>query len=214
MKLIILLFLILNISTCFANVKASNWYSLTIDKQVEIQVDLFFVSNCPSCDKIDRFFYKLKKNEPWIKVHRYTINQDKVGLQLFHDHLLQQHSLDFSTPTFFFCDSRWKGGGLEEDKVIKAILYCHQQINHQGQLSQETVRKLQAWSATYNRQYRSLSLDYQRINQMVSLIILVGLLLWICIRPCYRDRKSLDDVRFKKRTFLLIGIIVLWIHLI
>lgn len=218
MKLVIYIIFILNVSTGFAKAHADSWFNLNAAKQAVIHVDLFFVSKCPSCHNVDVFFQELEKNEPWVEVHRYVINQDRSALQLFYARLHQQHSLDFVTPTIFFCDSRWVGFGFKNGSnnqpLLKGLTYCRQKIQQQGQLSQGTVQVLRQWSAANNMLQSNSPLYYQRLNQVFSLVVLVGILLWICTRQCYQDKKSLGEVTLNKRALLLIGLIVLLTHLI
>ena len=121
------------------------WYSHSAEGQVTITVNLFISSTCPHCHKADLFFHEIEKKEPWLKVHRYVINQNKVALETFYTYLQQQKESDFSVPAIFFCDSRWIG--FSDNKttgkiLLQALKYCHNQIIQQGELNQTTIKVL------------------------------------------------------------------------
>lgn len=157
-KLMLSLLFLLNSSMSHANPQSVMWFSHDAQKQVSINVDLFLSSTCPHCHKADAFFRDAEKKEPWLIVHRYAINQDKLALQTFYERLQQQHSDNFSVPAIFFCDSRW-AGFADENTTGKALLhalsYCRQKIIQQGELSPATVSVLQKWGTASQIQISS-----------------------------------------------------------
>jgi len=118
------------------------------DTPVQVSVELFLSSTCPHCKKADVFFKRLEKSEPWIKVHRYFINQDKAALQLFYERLKQQKSINFSVPSMFFCGSQWMGFSDEkttEKPLLEGLRFCYQRVRQEGELSPNTIHALQQW---------------------------------------------------------------------
>ncbi|WP_133126938.1 hypothetical protein [Legionella nagasakiensis] len=147
-KILLSLFF-LHLSLIHANPQLSHWVTGSGDK-IQIHVDLFLSSTCPHCHKADQFFSKMKKEKPWLIIHRYMINQDKGALKLFHECLQQQNSNDFSVPAIFFCNSRWAGFADAETSgktLMHALNYCRKQIREDGQLSSRTVNVLREWGA-------------------------------------------------------------------
>ncbi|AHE67656.1 hypothetical protein [Legionella oakridgensis] len=148
-KTLLGLFLLLNASLVFTDSQSNYWFEKE-KEEVQINVDLFLTSTCPHCQKANEFFRNMEKNNPWLAVHRYFINQDKNALTLFHERLQQQNSNDFSVPAFFFCDSRWAGFAEAETSgktLMHALNYCRKHIQQDGQLTPRTVNVLREWGA-------------------------------------------------------------------
>ena len=90
---------------------------------------------------------------PWVKVHRYVINQDKKALAYFNEQLKQFDAYDFSVPTVMFCGARWLGfsNAASSGKIwVQALEYCREQIIKTGSISPVTTKVLQQWSASEN----------------------------------------------------------------
>ena len=153
-KLLLGLIYLLSVSiTTHANPLPVAWFSHNAEKKVTLNVDLFLSSTCPHCHKADLFFSEIEKKEPWLIVHRYVINQDKLALATFYEHLKQQKESDFAVPAIFFCDSRWTGFADDSTTgktLLQAMRYCHQKISEQGELRPETVNVLRKQAASTN----------------------------------------------------------------
>jgi hypothetical protein len=111
-------------------------------------VDLFISSTCPYCHKADQFFANLVKELPWLRLHRYVINQNRLDLNVFYQRLQKQKSTDFSVPAIFFCNSRWTGflgGDTSGRLIVDGLRFCHQHLVDEGQLSTATINVLQKW---------------------------------------------------------------------
>ncbi len=146
MRFIFALICLLNMTMAYANPQSAIWYTHGVGEEVNIHVDLFLSSTCPHCIKADAFFHEVEKKKPWLVVHRYVINQDKLALQTFYDRLQQQNSTDFSVPAIFFCGSRWTGfsdANTTGRVLLRALSYCHKKISQQGELSPGVINVLQ-----------------------------------------------------------------------
>lgn len=113
-----------------------------------LNVDLFLSSTCPHCHKADAFFKSIEKSKSWLVVHRYIINQDKLALKSFYEHLQQQQSSNFSVPAIFFCGARWAGFADEKTTgkaLLRALSYCRAEIIKYGRLTPATTAVLQKW---------------------------------------------------------------------
>lgn len=122
------------------------WYTLGKDKAVTINVELFLSSTCPHCHKEEAFFKTLEANNPWLRITRYYINDDKNALIRFNQLLTRENSVDFSVPASFFCDSRWVGfsdANTTGKDILHALNYCKTKIEEKGELSLATVSVLQ-----------------------------------------------------------------------
>lgn len=129
----------------------SEWYSKDAKSGVVLNVDIFMSSTCPHCHKAEDFFTAIMANISWLKLNKHLINEDKSQLLLFSEKLQQFHSFDFSVPTMMFCGSRWVGFGEPETTgkmLLKALTFCHQKIEQDGQLTEVTQNTLKQWSAT------------------------------------------------------------------
>ncbi len=147
-KFFISLFFLLNTTVSSADPQPVASYSQS-GKQITLTVDLFLSTTCPHCHKADDFFRNLEISEPWLVIHRYYINQDKLALQDLYKRLQQQDLQDFSVPAMFFCDSRWVGFADAQSSgrtLLRALKYCRQQISQQGKLSQGTINALRQQS--------------------------------------------------------------------
>lgn len=139
--------------TAHANPLPVAWFSHNAEKKVTLNVDLFLSSTCPHCHKADLFFSEIEKKEPWLIVHRHVINQDKLALATFYEHLKQQKESDFAVPSVFFCDSHWTGfsdNNTTGKTLLKAMRYCRKAISQQGDLRPETVNVLRKQAASTN----------------------------------------------------------------
>ena len=146
MKFIFSLVFLLNVSILNANPQSVIWYTHGPGEEVNINVDLFMSSTCPHCIKADAFFREVEKKKPWLIVHRYVINQDKLALQTFYDRIQEQNLTGFSVPAIFFCGSRWSGfsdANTTGKALLHALTYCRKKISEQGELSPVTMNILQ-----------------------------------------------------------------------
>lgn len=124
------------------------WYQRH-DGQMVLEVDLFLSSTCTHCRNADAFFHEIDMAHPWLQVHRYIINQDRAALKLFANRLQQFNSNDFSVPAIFFCGSHWHGFTTKAsaNMLLRALNYCHQQVQQDGLLKPETVLLIQRLGA-------------------------------------------------------------------
>lgn len=179
-KFIFGLIFLLNSSMIYANAQSVVWYTYGADKQVNINVELFMSSTCPHCINADAFFQQIEKKMPWVVVHRYVINQDKLALRAFYDRLQEQHLTGFSVPAIFFCGSRWSGfsdANTTGKVLLDALTYCHKRIKQQGELTQATTNVLQRGGNASKFQYGS------SITSSVPLLI-VSTALMDAMSPC------------------------------
>jgi glutaredoxin len=167
-KFIFSLFLFLNLGLTYAAPDAL------------IKVDLFLSSTCPHCQKADAFFRDMEQKKPWLMVHRYIINQDKSALDHLYTRLQQQRSMNFSVPAIFFCGSQWTGF-KDIDTTGKALrhalVYCHQKIIQENELTPATINVLQKWGAA-----SQLQLDKKMSRTVLTAVI--GTALTDAINPC------------------------------
>ena len=180
MKFILGLMFLLNMSMIHAHPQSVSWYTQGADKQVKINVDLFLSSTCPHCIKADAFFREIEKEKPWVVVHRYVINQDKLALQTFYERLQQQNSTSFSVPAIFFCESRWTGfrdASTTGDVLMNALTYCRKKISQQGELSTGTITVLQKGGNASDFQYSG------SLTQSAPLLIITTALM-DAMSPC------------------------------
>ena len=151
-KLLFCFAVMFNVSAAHTEpVQFTDWFTQNSSTGILLNVDLFISSTCPHCHKADAFFRALQDKMPWLNVHRNAINEDKAVLQLFYQKLNQFHSNDFSVPTIMFCDSRWVGFDSSETTgkgLLRALNYCHHQIEQDGALTQVTRNTLRQWSGS------------------------------------------------------------------
>ncbi len=148
MKILIRLFLfcMLASNNLWSESTPITWYTLDANKQATIAVELFLSSTCSHCHKADDFFKSIEQSNPWLKVHRHVINNDKQALILFSQLLNQLGLKDFSVPSMFFCNSRWSGFATSQTSgrdLLQALKYCKQHIEKKGELTQNTSTVLQ-----------------------------------------------------------------------
>jgi hypothetical protein len=202
---------------CIIVVAASS-YALpkhTPSNQATVNVDLFLVSTIASSQNVRTYFDKLAQQNPWIVLHTYVIDKDKVALQRFYKRLKLQHKIDFSTPAFFFCDAHWIGFDQTkrgEKLILQGLKRCQQQNGNK--LNWSTVSTIRNWSATYVAQQQYSPQYYQRINRLLSLACILLVLLFICGRYYLRNEKPLAEIEPGYWMILLFGLIVCIAHLI
>ena len=149
-RLLMGILLCVSMSFLYANTSPFVWFDHEPNGQVALHMDLFTSSTCVHCQKADVFFRNVEKTTPWLRVHRYVINDDKAALKLFYAHLENDRPINFSVPAMFFCGSRWSGFNNDDSTgkaLIKALSYCHQQIMQQGSLSATTIATVHDWGA-------------------------------------------------------------------
>lgn len=220
MKFIVGVMFLTIVSLAYADPKPSPWFTHDAGNQVQMNVDLFLASTCSHCHKADIFFRNIEKNNPWLIVHRYIINQDKPALQTFYEHLQQQHSSDFSVPTVFFCNSRWVGFAEAKTTgkaLLNALTYCHQKISQQGELSAATVNVLQKQSlvSPYQGSTKIMQSTFMlpitaQMNVLIlySLVCFVAFLAFLWLYPARKWRQ------FGIRLIFLFGFIFIgWLIL-
>ncbi len=144
------LFLVFFIFTAnlWATESISTWYTHGANQGVVINVELFLSSTCPHCQKANAFFTNITTTAPYMHVQRHVINEDKEALFRFNQLLTEQHMDDFSVPSIYICNSRWVGFASAETTgkdLLHAIIYCKQQIEKDGTLTQATVDTLRHW---------------------------------------------------------------------
>lgn len=136
-------------SSLWADGTVSPWYIDDANKNVTLNIELFFSSTCPHCHKVDNFFRDIEKKTPYLRIQRHIINEDKNALFRFNQLLSAQHMDDFAVPSIYFCNSRWVGFASAETTgkdLLHAINYCKQQIEKNGDLTPATVDTLQHWA--------------------------------------------------------------------
>ena len=149
-QLIMGFFLCVSISLLYAKTAPIVWYQKEPSGQMAVHLDLFITSTCVHCQKADKFFRDIEKTIPWLRVHRYVINENKSALELFYAHIENDLPLNFSVPTMFFCGSRWTGfsdNNHTGKALLKALTYCHQKIVQQGELRPTTIATMHEWVA-------------------------------------------------------------------
>lgn len=149
-QLLLGIFLCVSMSFLYAKTTPFVWYQKEPSGQMAIHLDLFTTSTCVHCQKADKFFRDMEKTSPWLRVHRHVINDDKSALELFYAHIENDRPLNFSVPAMFFCGSRWSGfsdDNLTGKALQKALIYCHQKIVQQGELSPITIATMHEWGA-------------------------------------------------------------------
>ncbi|WP_425169277.1 hypothetical protein [Legionella sp.] len=127
----------------------SPWYTMSADKKVTLEIEMFLSSTCPHCHKAEAFFRDLAIQHPELHIKRNIINEDKNALLRFNELLSEQHMDDFSVPSIYFCESRWIGFASAETTgkdLLHAINYCKQQIEINGTLTLATVDTLRHWA--------------------------------------------------------------------
>src|SRR3990167_8779536 len=112
-------------------------------QDVQLRVDLFLSTTCPHCRAADRFFRQLETKKAWLAVHRYYINEDKVGLDRLNDLVIAQKIkiTPFAVPAIFFCDARWLGfdsANKTGKEILNGLTYCHNQLIATGKLTPMT----------------------------------------------------------------------------
>ena len=198
--------LLFNAGFCDAVPKQSeDWFRRDDTAGIVLNVDLFITSTCPHCHKADDFFRVLSVKTPWVKTNRHEIDAEKSQLELFYQKLQAFHSNDFSVPTIMFCDSRWVGFADSETTgkgLLRALKYCHQQVEKDGTLTEVTRNTLRQWSATTQS---NLKLELNKpasllarivisaLMEAVSLCSLFCLLMFLSFLWLYPDRRG---VRF------------------
>jgi len=149
-SLICMLLFLLSVSVGHATPQSSDWFQYDANHQLQMKVELFLSSTCPQCHNVDKFFHMIEKDNPWLVVHRYIINQDKSALRHFNQRLEHEHVDAFTVPAIFFCDSHWAGFSVF-DKAGKALIHgmndCYQKRIEQGALTTTTVQALQRQGA-------------------------------------------------------------------
>lgn len=162
----------------WASDASSSWYTQRADKQVLINVDLFFSSNCVHCHHADTFFQEIQPQYSWLRVHRYVINDDKAALIRFNQ--LLDGDTNFSVPSIFFCNSRWVGFATAQTTgkdLLKALEYCKQRIEKDGELTANTVNVLKRW-ANANK------FDTSIIDAPSAPFYMLGMALIDAFNPC------------------------------
>ena len=150
LRMILSVFLLLNVVVSDASSNSNTWFSWDADKHLTLQVELFYSPTCQHCQKAEAFLDNLEKTTPWIKVKRFNISDDKEALKEFYKQLQQQNSSDFSVPSIMFCNSRWVGfDDLESTgkTLVRALTYCKKRMIDQGKLSPTTIQVLQQWAS-------------------------------------------------------------------
>lgn len=144
----VLLFFLLS-TQLWANDQSFIWYTASAHKEVQLNVALFLSSTCTHCQKTDAFFHEIEPANPWLRVQRNYINQDKASLTRFSVFLAEQKATDFAVPSVIFCDSRWVGfdsAPTTGKDLLHALKYCKQQIEAKGELTSTTVTVLKRWA--------------------------------------------------------------------
>lgn len=149
-KLFLGIFLGCWVLSALSNPPPVRWFDRD-NQQVTLKVDLFLSTTCPHCRKADEFFNSLGEEKSWLQIQRHYINEDKAALDAFSQFLNQgtKGIDDYAVPAIFFCDSRWTGfddAKTTGKKIIRALTYCREQIEKDGELTPATVKSLQQWA--------------------------------------------------------------------
>ncbi len=197
--------LFFNMVLSHAAPQSDEWFSHDASGGVVLNVDLFISSTCPHCHKADDFFRDLSEKNLWIKTNRHVIDIEKPQLKLFYQKLQAFHSNDFSVPAIMFCDSRWVGFLDSETTgkgLLRALTFCHHQVEKDGALTEVTRNTLRQWSASNQsnlkmeiKQPASLlaSIVSSALMEAISPCSLFCLLMFLSFLWLYPDRR---EVRF------------------
>ena len=177
MRKIFLLVLYFLCATSFAHEASSQpaWYSWDSQhQQVTLRLELYVTSACPHCHKADQFFYTLEQQYPWLEVHRYFIDQDKLALKQFYGRVQALHENNFALPAMFFCQTHWVGFKSKDNSgriLSRNLEYCRNSLQKQQIISTQALLKLQQ-QAVANQM---INFSYKHANDL-SAVILASLL--------------------------------------
>jgi hypothetical protein len=125
------------------------WYEVDEQKNLHINLYIFWRNTCPHCPPALDFAKKLKERYPWLKLQRYELNQHAGNLVLYQKMAQKLGKPAGQTPAFFFCNQVMLGYYSEEQtgrKLEANLVRCYEHLEKQMQEKQEE-QKIESTSA-------------------------------------------------------------------
>lgn len=79
------------------------WYEYDAQKQIRVNLHLFYSENCPHCTQAIDFAKDLEKRKPWVQVKYYEVSRVPANRQLYESALKYLNRTGGLTPALFYC---------------------------------------------------------------------------------------------------------------
>jgi hypothetical protein len=79
------------------------WYEVDSDRNVHVNLYLFWSARCSHCAKALDFTENLKARRPWVNVYAYEITSEPANLELYQRMAASLNRVAGQVPAFFFC---------------------------------------------------------------------------------------------------------------
>ncbi len=103
-----------------------SWYTVDKDKNVRINLYLFWSIRCPHCTKAISFIEYLKEQHPWLNVYTYEITTEPANVEFYRRMAASLNRAAGQVPAFFYCkqleigyDSYERNGVRIERELIR-----------------------------------------------------------------------------------------------
>ncbi len=113
---------------------AWQWYELDKNQDLQINLYIFWRSNCPHCAPALAYANKMRQRHPWLKVRRYELNQYPPNLTFYQKMADKLGRPAGQTPAFFFCNQMVLGYVSDEQsgRQIEAnLIRCYEHLKKQ-----------------------------------------------------------------------------------
>lgn len=99
---------------------AWRWYEVDVDRNVRINVYLFWKRSCPRCEPALKFCDWLQDRYSWVHVYRFEISQYPANRQLYQQMAASLNRIGGQTPAMFYC-KQMQIGYISYEHTGKAI---------------------------------------------------------------------------------------------
>lgn len=120
------------------------WYEVDADRNLTINLYVFWRSACPHCPPALAYAQKIRQRRPWLKIRRYELSHSG-NLELYRRMASQQNRAAGQTPAFFFCDQMMVGylsdqqtGRKLEANLVRCYEHLQKQLDEQASPSSES----------------------------------------------------------------------------
>lgn len=80
-----------------------DWYEVGADRNIRVNLFLFWSSSCPHCPQALEFTRDLRQRQPWVNVFAYEISGTPSNRDLYRQMAASLNRTAGSTPAFFYC---------------------------------------------------------------------------------------------------------------
>ncbi|WDI43013.1 hypothetical protein [Bremerella sp. P1] len=143
------------------------WYEIDQDRQVKVNLYVFFREGCAHCEKGVAFADQLAKRHAWLQVRKYDTSRHAGNLELYCQMAASLKKQAGSVPAFFYCGQMTLGFGGEAttgQRIETALIKCQESL-------QKQVPTAASSSPTWKVQLASFSPEPQELDAAEELVL-------------------------------------------